>query len=69
MKTSNQNYLWPTILFRGDNCREYVVIKEGERDISFTKKVSEATVFTHQDADLKAINFPSQRLQKIFLND
>ena len=61
--------LLPTVLFKGTISREYVVIKEGERDIFFTKKLSEATVFKQQDADLKAINFPSHRLQKILLND
>ena len=61
--------LIPTVLFKGTTNREYVVIKEDERDIFFTKKLAEATIFKQQDADLKAINFPSHQLQKILLND
>jgi hypothetical protein len=61
--------LRPVVLFKGTTKREYVVVKKGERNISFTFKFSEATIFKQYQADVKAVNFPSHHLKKIELNE
>lgn len=69
MAKNYRDEIIPVVLFKGRTAREYVVIKKAERDISFTRKFSEATVLKQWEADLKAINFPSHRLQKILINE
>lgn len=67
-----KNYLYeliPVVLFKGTTKREYVVTNESERDISFTNKFSEATVFRQWHADMKILNWASYKLKKIPLNE
>ncbi len=69
MANNHREELIPVVLFKGTVLREYVTIQDGNRNIVFTTKFKEATVFEQWQADLKAINFPSTRLKKLPLTD